>query len=281
MNGAQRIHDVLANALARDKRVQVLGEALPLSPASAGLLAACPAQVHLLPAADATLIGVAVGMAIGGHRPVVELAGTSALWGALQQLGQEAAAIAGEFSAPVVVRVPVGPNGFDPTPLLTAVPGLSVACASTPTDAAALLQAALTHSGPTVLLEPMTVLADTGGPSELPEVPLGSARVVREGRHVTVLAWGEGVAAAEKAANTLAAEDIEAEVVDLRSLSPLDSETIGASVRKTGRCVLVGAGSAALITAIRAAFLRLESPPTTATATAGRIVEAARSAVHY
>ena len=99
-------------------------------------------QVHLLPAADATLIGVAVGMAIGGYRPVVELAGTTALWGAVQQLGQEAAAIGGEFSAPVVVRVPVGAEGFDPTPLLTAVTGLTVACGSTPSDAASLLQAA-------------------------------------------------------------------------------------------------------------------------------------------
>jgi pyruvate/2-oxoglutarate/acetoin dehydrogenase E1 component len=281
MNGAQRIHQVLATALAQDKRVQVLGEALQISPASAGLLETRPDQVHLLPAADATLIGVAVGMALGGHRPVVELAGTSAIWGALQQLGQEAAAVKGEFSAPVVVRVPIGPEGFDPTPLLTAVPGLCVACGSTPTDAAALVDAALKHSGPTVLLECRSVLAATGGPDQLPEVALGSARVVRLGSHVSVLAWGDGVAAAEKAANILAGDSIEAEVVDLRSLSPLDAETIGASVQKTGRVVLTGAASGALSTSVQTAFLRLESPPTTAEAQAGRIVEEARGAFQY
>jgi len=280
MTGAQAIHAVLSEAMAADKRVQVLGEALALSPASSGLMEKHPDQVHLLPAADATLIGVAVGMAIGGHRPVVELAGSAALWGAVQQLGQEAAAIGGEFSAPVVVRVPVGPDGFDLSPLLTAVPGLTVACASNPTDAAALLKAALQHDGPTVLLEPMTVLADSPADNAA-GVALGQANVVREGAHVTVLAWGKGVAAADKAALILASEDIQAEIVDLRSLAPLDTETIGASVRKTGRVVLIGAGAAALITAVQSAFLRLESPPTTAEASVDRIVEEARGAIHY
>jgi pyruvate/2-oxoglutarate/acetoin dehydrogenase E1 component len=236
-------------------------------------------QVHLLPAADATLIGVAVGMAIGGHRPVVELAGTTALWGAIQQLGQEAAAISGEFSAPVVVRVPVGAEGFDPTPLLTAVPGLTVACGATPQDAAGLLKAALRHNGPTVLLESIQMLAQIS--AQTADVALGTAQVVREGSHVTILAWGEGVQAADKAANILAGEGILAEVVDLRSLAPLDAETIGSSIRKTGRVVLTGEGATALTTAVQSAFLRLESPPTIAAASAERIVEAARGAVHY
>jgi len=281
MNGAQCIHQVLSEALSGDQRVHVLGEALSLSPASSGLMASHPEQVHLLPSADATLIGVAVGMAIGGHRPVVELAGTTALWGAVQQLGQEAAAMTGEFSAPVVVRVPVGPEGFDPTPLLTAVPGLNVACASNPADAAALVVAALQHGSPTVLLEPVTVLHDSHSGTDLPDVQLGQSTVVRQGDHVSVLAWGTGVAAAEKAANILAGEGISLEVVDLRSLAPLDAETIGASVRKTGRVVLTGAGAAALSTIIQAAFLHLESPPTIAEASAARIVEEARGAVHY
>ena len=279
MNGAQAIHGILSEALASDKRVQVLGEALPLSPAASGLLEAHADQVHLLPAADATLIGVAVGMAIGGQRPVVELAGTSAIWGAIQQLGQEAAAIGGEFSAPVVVRVPVGEDGFDPTPLLSAVPGLSIACGASPESAAGLLKAALGHSGPTVLLESVKMLAESS--SGAAEITLGQAEVVRAGEHVTIIAWGDGVAASTKAANILAGEGISAEVVDLCSLAPLDAETIGTSIRKTGRVVLSGEGASALITAVQSAFLRLESPPTIAAASAGRIVDAAREAVHY
>ena len=279
MTGAQAIHSVLSDAMGADARVQVLGEALPLSPAASGLMEKHTDQVHLLPAADATLVGVAVGMAIGGHRPVVELAGTTALWGALQQLGQEAAATSGEFSAPVIVRVPVGAEGFDPTPLLTAVPGLTVACGATPDHAAGLLKAALRHSGPTVLLESVQMLAEHS--SEAAEVSLGEAEVVREGSHVTILAWGEGIQAADKAANILAGEGISAEIVDLRSLAPLDAQTIGASIRKTGRVVLTGEGAAALTTAVQSAFLRLESPPTIAEASASRIVEAARTAVHY
>lgn len=280
MTGAQAIHAVLSEAMGADARVQLLGEALPLSPAGSGLMAKHADQVHLLPAADATLIGVAVGMAIGGHRPVVELAGPSALWGAVQQLGQEAAAIGGEFSAPVVVRVPVFADGFDPTPLLTAVPGLSVACGRTPSEAAGLLRSALAHSGPTVLLESIKMLADSTG-TEGGQVDLGKARVVRQGDHVTLLSWGAGVEAADKAANILAGEGIQAEVVDLRSLAPLDAETIGASIRKTGRVVLIGGGAAALSTAVQSAFLRLESPPIIAEASASRIVEAAREAVQY
>jgi pyruvate dehydrogenase E1 component beta subunit len=280
MNGAQAIHRVLSDAMGADARVHLLGEALPLSPAGAGLMEKHTDQVHLLPAADATLTGVAVGMAIAGHRPVVELASPAALWGALQQLGQEAAAITGEFSAPVVFRVPITNHGFNPVPLLSAVPGLSVACASTAEDAVGLLQAALTHQGPTVLLESPTVLAQSCA-AEPASAQLGQAKIVREGAHISLLCWGAGVAAAEKAANILGGEGISAEVIDLRSLAPLDAQTIGSSVQKTGRALLIGTGAQSLLTVIQTAFLRLESPPIFAEAQASRIVEAARGAVHY
>lgn len=279
MTGAERIRSVLSESLAQSDTVHVLGEAVALSPATTGLMAEHPDQVHLLPAADATLIGVAVGMAIGGKRPVVELAHPAALWGALQQLGQEAAAIDGEFSAPVVVRVPVG-DGETPHPPLTGIDGLTVASPSTPEDAGALLLAALKADGPVVLLEPRSVLAAPAGNNEGVAV-LGQASIVRAGTHVTALAWGDGVHEATKAATILAGEDIDLEVIDLRTLAPLDVDTIGESTRRTGRVVVVGAETTALTSAVQAAFLRLESPPAQAKATAADIAAKARAAVHY
>jgi 2-oxoisovalerate dehydrogenase E1 component beta subunit len=279
MTGAERIRSVLAEALAQSDTVQVLGEAVSLSPATTGLMADHPAQVHLLPAADATLVGVAVGMAIAGKRPVVELAHPAALWGALQQLGQEAAAIEGEFSAPVIVRVPIM-DGETTHPPLTEIRGLTVASPSSPEDAGAMLSAALKARGPVVILEPRTVLAAKASRT-VPEISLGKAAIVREGRHATVLAWGEGVQAAFKAATILAREGIEVEVVDLRTLTPLDTDTIGASVQRTGRVIVVGGETTALLTAVRVAFLQLESPPVHAVATATDVVAKVRASVQF
>jgi pyruvate/2-oxoglutarate/acetoin dehydrogenase E1 component len=233
----------------------------------------------LLPAADATLVGVAIGLAISGKIPVVELSGPEALWGALQQLGQESAALSGEFRSTMVVRVPLGPGSMDPSPLFDGIPHIQIASPADPIDAGTLLQAALTTGGITVLLEPLTVLGDSGG--EAAEPILGSARIVESGDHVTLAAWGDGVAAARKAARALRREDISAEVIDLRSLSPLDTDTLMESVDKTGRLVMVGASTRALLAAIETAFLRMESPPTVAGPTAELITSKARAAVHY
>lgn len=279
MTGQLALGQALATALAQDERVRVLGEALELSPTTAGLRAKVADRVHLLPASDAGLVGVAVGMALGGGRPVVELAGPEALWGALQQLGQEAATVGGELSAPVVVRVPMGPGSSDPSALLTSIPGLTVAAVGVAADGAAMLQAALQSAGPVVILEPASVLQH---PVEACEaLPLGRARVARVGAHVSALAWGEGVGEALAAAELLAGDGIALEVIDLRTLSPLDTATIGASVAKTGRVLLVGAARGALISAVRAAFLRLEAPPAEVAPVASTIAAAARAALAY
>ena len=89
MNGTEAIAAILSQAMGQDASVHLIGEALPLSGAAAPMLAAHPERCHLLPAADASLLGIAIGIALSGGKPVVELSGTAALWGALQQLGQE------------------------------------------------------------------------------------------------------------------------------------------------------------------------------------------------
>jgi pyruvate/2-oxoglutarate/acetoin dehydrogenase E1 component len=279
MNGVQHIASVLTTTMAASDSVHLVGEALPLSAAGNELLVQHPERCHLLPAADATLVGVAIGLAISGKIPVVELSGPEALWGALQQLGQESAALSGEFRSTMVVRVPLGPGSMDPSPLFDGIPHIQIASPADPIDAGTLLQAALTTGGITVLLEPLTVLGDSGG--EAAEPILGSARIVESGDHVTLAAWGDGVAAARKAARALRREDISAEVIDLRSLSPLDTDTLMESVDKTGRLVMVGASTRALLAAIETAFLRMESPPTVAGPTAELITSKARAAVHY
>ena len=282
MNAYQAIHGLLSQALST-QQVHVLGEALELSPATRGLLAQSPRRVHLLPAADASLVGVGIGLALAGARPVIELASPASLWGVLQQLGQEAAPLraAGEFSAPLVLRVPLAPGESVPLDVLTSLQGVTVACPADADDAVAMLRAALSSRDPVVLLEPRDILSESVQDAAPADRPLVQARVLREGTDATVLAWGPTVRAALAAAEALAAEGVSAEVVDLRALSPLDEETVGASVRKTGRPVLAGGPSAALLACVRTAFLRLESPPASATGDSAALTEAIRRAVHY
>jgi len=278
VNGAQTTRSVLSSALSGGARVRVLGEAVELSPATRGLLAAHPERVHLLPAADASLVGIAIGMALGGDRPVVELAGPEALPAAFPQLAQEAASITGDYRAPVVVRVPVAPGSDSGLGPLLSVPGLQVAVASSPAEAGLLLTAALEASGPVVLIEPAAALA--AGPAQLQGLSLGKARVLRAGDHATLLAVGDGVGAALDAAETLSADGVSVDVVDLRSLAPLDTETIAARVGHTGRPVLVGVPDAVLPDVLRAAFLRLESPPEQVAAD-GDVVGAVHRSLSY
>jgi pyruvate dehydrogenase E1 component beta subunit len=278
MNGASHIALALSEAMDASDSVHLLGEALPLSAAGSALLSKYPSRCHLLPAADATLVGVAIGLAIAGKTPVVELSGADALWGAIQQIGQEGARLTGEFNATVVIRVPVNDH---PEQLVRLLDGVSVSVAS-PADAAdagALVTAALRHNGVTVLLEPISVLHASGGQAS--EVSLGKARTLEAGTHITLAAWGSGVEATSAAARILGREGISAEVIDLRSLAPLDTEALAASVNKTGRLLLVGTGPHLLNAALDAAFLRLESPPAVVAPRTELITSKARAAVHY
>lgn len=278
MNATQAIHGLLSDAL-KTGDVHLLGEALELSPATRGLLAVAPKQVHLLPAADATLIGLAVGLAMSGARPVIELSGPDALWGILQQLGQEASLLSGEFSAPLIIRVPVAPGEDVPVDAIAALNGVTLACPSSAAQAAGVLSAALSGRETVVILEPRELLLE--GLEEPDAVTLGRAAVICEGTHATVLAVGRGVRAAQAAAADLASEGISVEVIDLCTIAPLDTETIAASVYKTGRPVLAGCPDSVLTATVHAGFLRLESPPTSVEADESAIIGAVRASVSY
>ncbi|MCB9680092.1 MAG: hypothetical protein H6733_01350 [Alphaproteobacteria bacterium] len=241
-----------------------------------------------MPIADRAHSAVAVGMAWGGRKVIVELAATGRL-PALAEVLAEACQGAEGFAATVVVRVPSGGQAgrVDGTvlDLLAGIDGLAVVCPRDPGQVGALLRTALERPRPTVVLEPRDLARDVG-PVHGDAARLG-VQALRDGGHVTLIAWGSALHAAAAAAEALAGEGIDASVVDLVALAPLDVDGLGACVRSTGRAVVVAdVGDhvyARRVTAAvaDAAFLSLEAPPAVCEASVDAVVTAARAAVAY
>jgi pyruvate dehydrogenase E1 component beta subunit len=242
--------------LARDPRVMILGEDVTVGGpfgATKGLVDRFgPARVRDTPISEATIVGMAVGAALAGQRPVVEVMFIDFITLAMDQLINHAAKLrymsGGLLSVPLVIRAQGGAQGAMAAhhsqsleAWLTHVPGLHVVAPSTPADARGLLQAAIRADDPVVYLEHRALYWTKG---EIPDgddaalVPLGRAAIRRPGRDVTIVSWSRTVQTALAAVNDLAADGIEAEVIDLRSLAPLDLDTVLASVARTGRCVV-------------------------------------------
>jgi pyruvate dehydrogenase E1 component beta subunit len=211
-----------------------------------------PRRVRDAPIAEEGIVGAGIGAAMVGLRPVVEIMTINFVLVAIDQIVNNAAKIeymfGGQDCVPLVIRTPQGAGhqlaaqhsqNFDV--YFAYVPGLHVVTPATPADAKGMLKTALRGSNPVLFIENLA-LYNTVGP--VPEgeylVPFGKARVAREGRDVTIIAHSRMVLTALDAANTLAKEGIEAEVVDLRSLRPLDVETPVSSVRKTTRAIVIG-----------------------------------------
>jgi 2-oxoisovalerate dehydrogenase E1 component beta subunit len=270
MTMIEAINDALDVMMDRDPMVVVMGEDVGyfggVFRATAGLQKKYgKTRVFDTPISECGIIGVAVGMGAYGLRPVPEIQFADYIYPGLDQLVSEAARLryrsAGEFIAPMTVRSPFGGGIFggqthsqSPEALFTHVAGLKTVVPSTPHDAKGLLIAAIEDNDPVIFFEPKRLYNgpfnghydepaipwarhdDSVVPAGHYRVPLGQARVVREGQAVTVLAYGTMVHVAREVAER---QGIDAEVIDLRTLVPLDIDTIVASVTKTGRCLIV------------------------------------------
>jgi 2-oxoisovalerate dehydrogenase E1 component beta subunit len=257
MTMVQAIQDALRVALREDPRVVVLGEDVGKNGGvfrvTEGLQAEFgEARVADTPLAENGIVGGAIGMALYGLKPVAEIQFIDFVYPAFDQIVSELAKMrwrsAGQYACPVVVRAPYGGgikgglyHSQSPEAYFCHTTGLTVVIPSTPADAKGLLLAALDGEDPVVFLEPKrlyrTVKEDV--PEGRTRVPIGTARLAREGADVTVLAYGAMVPVAVEAAEQAVARGWSVEVVDLRTLLPLDTATMLDSVRKTGRVVIL------------------------------------------
>lgn len=250
----QAINEALREEMERDPKVFVMGEDVQLSAfgSTSGLKEMFGAErVRNTPISEAGFVGAGIGAALTGFRPVVEIQIASFYWVAMDQVCNEAAKIrymsGGQTTLPLTIRSlygVIGSGAAQHSETLYSsflnVPGLKIAVPTIPHDAKGMLKSAIRDNNPVLFFEHMRLGAKKGPvPDGEYLVPLGKAAVLREGKDVSVVAIGWMVDLALEAAAKLEGEGISAEVIDVRSLVPLDRETILGSVRKTGRLVIV------------------------------------------
>ncbi|HUZ75396.1 MAG TPA: alpha-ketoacid dehydrogenase subunit beta [Stellaceae bacterium] len=252
----QAVNLALGRAMQEDERVLVLGEDVGADGgvfrATDGLLGRFgAARVFDTPLAEAAIAGISVGLAGQGFRPVAEIQFTGFIYPAIDQLVNHASRLRtrtrGRLTCPLVLRSPCGGgiravehHSESPEAMFAHIPGVRVVIPSSPRRAYGLLLASIRDPDPVVFLEPTRLyraareeVADDGAPA-----PLDRCFVLRDGRDVSIIAWGAMTVEAIEAADRLAAAGVSAEVIDVATLKPLDAETILASVKKTGRCVI-------------------------------------------
>lgn len=254
---AQAVNDALRTALAERDDVVVMGEDVGRTGGvfrvTDGLLEVFgPERIIDTPVAESGIVGTAFGMAVAGLRPVVELQFMGFSYPAYDQIVSHVGRIRNRsrhrFTAPMVIRMPYGGgigaaehHSESTEAIYTHVPGVKVVVPSTPYDAKGLLLSAIEDPDPVIFLEPIRLYRSVK--EDVPEgpfrVPIGEARVIREGSDVTIIAYGSMTRESRQAAGTLAEKGIQAEVIDLRTLTPLDADTVLASVRATHRAVIV------------------------------------------
>jgi 2-oxoisovalerate dehydrogenase E1 component beta subunit len=285
MNIIQAVNDALRLEMRRDPNVVILGEDVGkfggVFRASQGLQEEFGKErVIDTPLAESGVIGTALGMALYGLRPVPEIQFADFIFPAMDQILSEVAKYryrsGGQYSCPMVIRTPYGGgirgghyHSQSPEAHFIHTAGLKVVVPSNPHDAKGLLTSAIRDPDPVLFFEPKRVYRAAKGEVAEGEVvvPIGKARVTREGSQVTVIAWGAMWHEADQAVTEAAGMGIDAELIDLRSLQPLDVDAITGSVRKTGRAIVVheaprtcgfGAEISALIQ--ERCFLHLEAP---------------------
>lgn len=285
MTMIQAIRAGLDEALAADPRVMIVGEDVGtlggVFRATDGLQAKYgEARVVDMPLAEASIVGAALGLAVSGMRPIAEIQFLGFAHQAFHQIGQQVARMRfrsqGACAVPLVLRAAFG--GGVRTPELHSdafeafyahCPGLKVVMPATAYDAKGLLATAIADPDPVLFCEPLRGyrLVKDEVPDEPYSVAFGQMRVARHGRDVTLVAWSAAVQLAERAAEVLDAAGISAEVIDLRTLTPLDVDGLSAAVARTGRCVVVqeaplsgGFGAEVVATLVESAFYDLHAP---------------------
>ncbi len=281
----EAINEGLRLEMAADDRVILLGEDIGREGGVFRVtegLQACYGRERVMdtPIAEAGIVGMALGMAIADLRPIAEIQFMGFLYPAFDQIishvGRMRNRSRGRFTCPLVIRVPDG-GGIHPPEhhsesteaILVHTPGIQVAVPSTPYDAKGLLVSAIRSAEPIVFLEPKRIYRSVRQeiPDELYTVPIGRARVVQEGTDVSLIGWGSMMQEVIQAAERLDSAGVRADVIDLRTLSPLDIPAVIASVEKTGRAVVVheaartcGLGAEIVAQINERALLSLEAP---------------------
>ncbi|MBL8633310.1 MAG: alpha-ketoacid dehydrogenase subunit beta [Myxococcales bacterium] len=284
-NIIQAVNDALRIEMRKNGNIVVLGEDVGnfggVFRATSGLQEEFGKErVMDTPLAEAGIIGSAIGMALYGLRPVAEIQFSDFIFPAFDQIVNELAKFryrsGGEYPAPMVIRTPYGGgirgghyHSQSPEAYFAHTPGLKIVIPSSPYDAKGLLLSAMREEDPILFMEPKRIYRAARG--EVPEgeytIPIGQAKVVRPGKGVTVLCYGAMLHTVLEAVEKQGAGEFDPEVIDLRTLVPLDTDTILESVRKTGRVVIVyeapkTCGFGAELSAIIAekALLHLEAP---------------------
>ena len=281
----EAVNQALALEMARDERVLVFGEDVGKSGgvfrATDGLHARFGGdRVVDVPLAEGVIMGAAIGLALAGWVPVAEIQFLGFAHNGFNQVVDQLARVryrsAGRFSAQVTIRAPYGggvrapelhSDGFEAH--FAHAPGLKVVAPATPHDVKGLLLASIRDPDPVLFLEPLRGYRQVKG--EVPdgdyEVEIGKARVAREGRDVTLVAWSGALQVALQAAEDAQEQGISVEVIDLRTLVPLDAATLAASVTRTGRAVVLqeaaltaGFGAEVVATIQEEAFFSLQAP---------------------
>jgi pyruvate dehydrogenase E1 component beta subunit len=286
MTVREALRDAMAEEMRRDGDVFVMGEEVAeyqgAYKITQGLLQEFGARrVIDTPITEHGFAGIGVGAAFAGLKPIVEFMTFNFAMQAIDQIINSAAKTlymsGGQMGCSIVFR---GPNGAaarvaaqhsqDYSAWYSHIPGLKVIAPYSAADAKGLLKAAIRDPNPVIFLENEILYGHSGQVPKLNDyvLPIGKARIARKGRHVTLVAWSNGMTYALKAADELAKENIEAEVIDLRTLRPLDSDTVIESVKKTGRIVTVeegwqqsGVGAEISARVVERAFDWLDAPP--------------------
>ncbi len=254
----QAIHDTLAAEMQRDPSIFLMGEDIGAYGGAFGVTRGLletfgPTRVRDTPISEQALTGIAIGVAVAGQRPVIEFMFMDFITLAVDQLANMAAKLKPIYGldCPLVIRAPHGGGrGYGATHsqslerLFTGIPGLLIAAPSTARDASGLLQTAFRLKSPVIFLEHKMLypLRFDDLPALPSPIPFGVANTVRAGTDVTIIAWSYMTHLALKASNPLAACGIEAEVIDLLTLNPLDIGMIVESVKQTGRVIIVEEG---------------------------------------